>query len=117
MKTRTTSATLPPVNATDTGGETTFKEGELIGVPCTIQPGPFADERVIAVETEDGLFVGFAKQSNLHTDDGEGGYLEAVVIEASSDSIVVRLFGSFFRTAMGLASVPRSGLTRVTAAQ
>jgi len=110
-------STLEPLSlATRSGIDIAFKEGELVGVPCTIQPGPFLDERLIAVETDDGLFSGFAKQSNLRSDDGERGFVEGVVIAASTDSIVVRLFGSFFRTALGIASVRRSGLTRIAAA-
>src|SRR5262245_47407602 len=117
MKSRSAAKPLPPANAPGTGSEMVFKEGELVGVPCTIQPGPFPDERLSAVETDDGPFSGFAKQSNLRTENGEQGFVEGVVIEASSDSIVVRLFGSFFRTALGIASVRRSGLTRIAAAQ
>jgi hypothetical protein len=63
------------------------------------------------------VFFGFAQRNHLRTDDGARGYLEAVVIRASHDSIVVRLFGLFFRTAVGVASVPRSGVTRIAAAQ
>lgn len=115
MKSPSTHSALQPMNASDSGGEALFKKGELVGVPCAIQPGPFPHERVIAVETDDGVFSGFAQRSHLRTEDGERGYLEAVVIQASRDSIVVRLFGSFFRTAVGIASVPRTGLTRIAA--
>jgi hypothetical protein len=84
-------------------------------VPCTIQLGPFSDERLISVETEDGPILGFVQQNNLRTADGEQGFVKGVVVEASSDSITVRLFGSFFTTALGIASVRRDGLTRIAA--
>jgi hypothetical protein len=116
MTSQSASKSLPPVNTARAGSEMAFKEGEIVGVPCTIQPGPFPNERLIAVETEDGPFSGFAKQSNLRSDDGEQGFVEGVVIQASRDAIVVRLFGSFFRTALGIASVQRSRLTRIEAA-
>jgi hypothetical protein len=93
----------------------TFKEGDLVGVPCSIQLGPFPDERLIAVETEDGPLSGFVKSANLQTADGEHGLVRGAVVDASSDSIVVRLFGSFFTTALGFALVKRSGLTHITA--
>lgn len=28
----------------------TFREGDLVGVPCTVQRGPFPDESLITVE-------------------------------------------------------------------
>ena len=96
--------------------EMTFKEGELVGVPCTIQLGPFPDEKLITVETEDGPLSGFVKQANLLvTDDNSHGCVKGVVVESSTDSITVKLFGSFFTTALGMASVRRNGLTRIAA--
>ena len=92
----------------------TFKNGELIGVPCSIQPGPFPDERFIAAETAHGLLSGFAKQADLQVDDdGENGLVKGIVLDAGKDSVTVRLFGSFFATALGIASVRPSGLTRL----
>jgi hypothetical protein len=93
----------------------TFKEGDLVGVPCSIQLGPFPDERLIAVETEDGPLAGFVRSSNLQTSDGQHGLVRGAVIDVSRDSITVKLFGSFFTTALGLASVRRSGLTHISA--
>jgi hypothetical protein len=117
MKSHSMPEALPLANTAAMRSEKTFEEGDLIGVPCTIRPGPFPNERLIAVETDNGLFYGFANEGNLRTYDGEQGFLEGVVIDASSESIVVRLFGSFFRTAMGLAYVRRDGVTRIAAAQ
>jgi hypothetical protein len=94
--------------------EVLFNEGELVGVPCTSQPGPFPDERLIAVETHDGLLSGFVKQDHLHVADDRV-FVMGVVLEARDDSIAVKLFGSFFTTAAGLAFVRRHGLTRIAA--
>ena len=91
----------------------TFSNGEIIGVPCSMQPGPFAHERVICVDATDGPLTGFADQVNLQSGDGKRGFIKAIVLDASSDSVKVRLFGSFFRTAVGLAFVARPGLTRM----
>ncbi len=91
----------------------TFNNGEIIGVPCSMQPGPFAHERVICVDATDGPLTGFADQVNLQSCDGKSGFIKAVVLDASSDAVKVRLFGSFFRTAVGLAYVRRTGLTRI----
>jgi hypothetical protein len=88
--------------------------GEIIGVPCSIRPGPFPDERFILVSAADGPLTGFADQADLQTHDGEHGLLRAVVLDASAEDVKVHLFGSFFRTS-GLARVPRLGLTPMAA--
>jgi len=93
----------------------TFSEGELVGVPCSIQLGPFPDECLVTVETEDGPLSGFVKRANLQTSDEDRGLVKGIVVEAARDSITVRLLGSFFTTALGVASVRRGGLTRLAA--
>jgi hypothetical protein len=98
----------------------TFANGELVGVPCSIQHGPFPDEHLVMVETEDGAIWGFAQQSNLQMgispgNDMNRGYVKSAVIEQAKESILVRMFGSFFTTALGLASVKRNCLTRLAA--
>ncbi len=95
--------------------EMIFKEGELVGVPCAIQLGPFPDERLITVETQDGLLSGFVKQGNLRPTDDEHGFVKGLLVGVSKDSVTVKLFGSFFTTALGMASVRRNGLTRMAA--
>jgi len=91
----------------------TLNNGEIIGVPCAMQSGPFAHERFICVDAEDGPLMGFADQVNLQSSDGKRGFIKAVVLDASSDAVKVRLFGSFFRTAVGLAYVRRTGLAKI----
>ncbi|MEJ0037545.1 MAG: hypothetical protein WDO68_15970 [Gammaproteobacteria bacterium] len=91
-----------------------INNGEIIGVPCSIQPGPFPHERFILVNAADGPLTGFADQADLHTDNGERGLLRAIVLDASKEAVKVHLFGSFFRTS-GLAHVPRRGLAAMVA--
>ena len=96
----------------------TFANGELVGAPCSIQRGPFPDEHLVMVETEDGTIWGFVQQSNLQMKDGSDmtrGYIKSAVVEGARESILVRMFGSFFTTALGLASVKRNCLTRLVA--
>jgi len=90
----------------------TFHEGEVIAVPCTIQCGPFPHEKLISVETTEGPFWGFADKRNLHARDAGHGYLKGTFVSESDDSITVRLFGEFFRTAMGLAYISRRNVVR-----
>ena len=93
----------------------TFKQGDLIGVPCSIQLGPFSDERLITADTEDGPLSGFVRLPNLETTDGQRGLVKGAVIDVRTDSVTVRLFGSFFTTAMGITSVRRNGLMPLAA--
>jgi hypothetical protein len=97
----------------------TFENGELVGVPCSIQLGPFPQERLVEVDTEDGTIWGFVQQDNLkmssESGDSHRGYVKGAVVEQASGSILVRMFGSFFTTALGLASVKPNGLMRLAA--
>jgi hypothetical protein len=98
----------------------TFANGELVGVPCSVQLGPFPDEHLVMVETEDGTIWGFVQQDDLQMSASSGndtnrGYVKSAVVEQASESILVRMFGSFFTTALGLASVKRNCLTRLAA--
>ncbi len=93
----------------------TFKEGDLVGVPCSVQLGPFPDELLIAVETAEGPLSGFVKKTNIQMTDGEHGIVKGSVVRVGHDSITVKLFGSFFTTALGVASVRLNGLTRLAA--
>lgn len=93
----------------------TLNEGDLVGVPCTIQLGPFPDEKLITVQTHEGPLSGFVKVGNLQSDDDEHGRVKGAVVRVSPDTITVRLFGSFFTTALGVASVRPNGLIRLAA--
>ena len=101
-----------------------FANGDLVGVPCSIQLGPFPDEHLVKVETEDGTIWGFVKRSNLQMQNGDGaendrGHFlisrgKSTVVDQASESILVKMLGSFFTTAIGLAAVKRDCLTRLT---
>lgn len=93
----------------------TFKEGDLVGVPCSIQLGPFPHEKLITVETPQGLLSGFVQETELAQKDDKRGLVKGRVMHIGRDSVTVRLFGSFFTTAMGLMSVSPGSLTRLVA--
>ena len=94
-----------------------YKVGDPVLVRCSIQSGPFPDERLVTVETAEGQISGFVKQSNLQPDstDPEHGVLKGTVVSATDESITVKLAGSFFTTAQGVALVAKSNLRRVAA--
>ena len=93
----------------------TFRRGELVGVPCVVERGPFPDENLVMVETEEGTISGFVKQANLRVGDGERGVIKGTVVATERGHAMVRLFGSFFTTALGIASVRPNGLERLMA--
>jgi hypothetical protein len=93
-------------------GPALFNEGDLVGVPCSIQPGAFANERLITVDSVEGPLSGFVQNRYIHSPEGGGqGLVKSAVIEVLGDSLIIRMFGSFFTTAMGLARVRHEGLT------
>lgn len=95
-----------------------FNVGDLVGVPCVIQAGPFPDEKLVTVETSDGPISGFVKESSIQIDnpvDPEHGHVKGTVVAATEETLTVKLFGSFFTTAQGVASVRRQNLTRIAA--
>jgi hypothetical protein len=97
------------------GKSMSFREGDLIGVPCAIQLGPFPDELLVTADTAEGPICGFVRKANIQTADGEHGVVKGSVVEVRHDAIVVKLFGSFFTTALGVASVRPNGLMRLAA--
>ena len=82
-----------------------FKSGQEVNVPCTIQPGAFPNERLITIHTDKGDISGFVKAVHLTTPHSTTGYVRGQVIKISGDAVKVRLPGSFFTTALGVASV------------
>jgi hypothetical protein len=81
-----------------------IKVGDIIGVFCQVQPGPFAEERVVTIETIHGPISGFVREENLREKD-EGWIVRAEVRAIGKDDLEVLINGSFFTT-NGVASVP-----------
>jgi hypothetical protein len=82
-----------------------FKVGDVIGVRCRVQPGPFSDERVVTIETTTGPISGFVSVDELKQEDGAW-FVRSTVRALTHDEIEILIKGSFFTT-NGVASVPR----------
>jgi hypothetical protein len=95
----------------------TFTVGDSVAVPCTIQEGPFPDEKLVTVDTEEGAISGFVKEANLQAGENndEQWYLKGIVVSELDGSIIVKLLGSFFTTALGMATVARNQLRHLAA--
>ena len=81
-----------------------FHRGQIVNIPCIIQQGAFRDEVLVTIESDKGVVSGFLKSSLVVHRNGRN-YVRGVVIEASADSVKVRVPGSFFTTAAGLTTV------------
>jgi hypothetical protein len=82
-----------------------MKVGDVIGVQCTVQPGPFSGEHLVSFDTVDSPISGFVREANLKQVDDQW-YIRAVILGIRDDVLEVRVRGSFFTT-NGLASVER----------
>ena len=81
-----------------------LKVGQQVWIRCTVQPGPFSEERLVSVETVDGPVTGFVRTEELRSDDH---FVRGVVRDVAEEEYVeVWIRGSFFTT-NGLANVPR----------
>ncbi len=81
-----------------------FRRGQRVNIPCNVQKGAFPDEVLVTIETDKGIVSGFLKNSFVFKRAGRH-YVQGVVVEASTDSVQVRVPGSFFTTAAGLTTV------------
>ena len=81
-----------------------FRRGQIVNIPCTIQQGAFPDEVLVTIESDKGIVSGFLKSSLVVQRNGHH-YVQGVVVEASAESVQVRVPGSFFTTAAGLTTV------------
>src|SRR5215475_14245121 len=81
-----------------------FRRGQKVNIPCKVQKGAFPDEVLVTIETDKGIVSGFLKSALILEHKGQQ-YVQGVVVEASSDSVQVRVPGSFFTTAAGLTTV------------
>ncbi len=82
-----------------------MKVGDVIGVECRVQPGPFSGERLISFDTIEGPVSGFVREENLKEVDKQW-YVRAVIQGIDGDVLEVKVKGSFFTT-NGLANVER----------
>lgn len=82
-----------------------FSIGQEVRIPCRVQPGPFEEELQVSIKVEDEFLSGFVNKDSvvfIH----EKAFLRATIIGVAADSVKVKMPGSFFTVASGLASVP-----------
>jgi len=85
-----------------------FREGESVKVPCEIQPGAFAEENLITVNTGSEVISGFVRSEYLIKETPTRGYVKGIVLRVQGNTITVQIPGSFFTRASGIANVSQS---------
>lgn len=78
---------------------TDFKLGEVVGIPCEINSGPFSEEKFITVRSENEVFTGFVSEKLLYNIIGDNGYVYGIVQDIKEGMVNVWIDGSFFNTA------------------
>ena len=87
-----------------------FARGQRVLVPCDVQPGPFATEKLITIRSGTDVTSGFVQNDFLvwpPTQDADHALLVGVVERSNADEVVVRLPGSFFTT-NGITALPKA---------
>lgn len=84
----------------------TFSKGQIIKVPCEVQPGAFPAEYLINVRAGKESISGFIPKNLVTLQNDNKGYILGRIVEVKVDLIRVQLPGSFFTTAAGVTSVP-----------
>jgi hypothetical protein len=95
----------PKISVMDFGHAVTkFHLGQTVGIPCQIQDGAFSSEYLISIETDDqGVLTGFADVNSVVLDPRNTGrgMIKGTVVALDSNSVKVRIQGSFFTIASG----------------
>ncbi len=69
-------------------------KGQKIWLPCEVKPGPFADERLVRVNSTAGSWLGFVPDWALQQPISEGmTKILAVIIEIHNSTITVQFQG------------------------
>lgn len=72
-----------------------FRPGDKVAVPATLQPGAFPGERLVTVATRSGPVSGFVTVDSVVDTDMT---INGTVTTSSEDSLSVLLSGSYFTT-------------------
>ena len=85
---------------------TQLSPGLSVRIKCTVQPGPFSEERLVSFDTITGPVTGFVREGNLVNRDNNHWLVQGTVIAVDRDVIEVRVEGSFFTT-NGIATISK----------
>lgn len=71
-----------------------YQVGHLVWIPCEVKPGPFSDERITRIRSEQADWIGFVPVHSLREVVTEGAtFVRAVITELSDGRFVARIAG------------------------
>lgn len=81
-----------------------FNVGDVVEIPCSVGPGAFSGERLITIELDGNPLSGFV-QANYVRESGDRGIILGRIKDVTDQTVTIQLPGSYFTTAVGMASV------------
>ena len=77
----------------------TLRVGYQAWIPCEVLPGPFADERLVRVETPHGVCSGYVRPQLLREDIAQGRTAVcATIVDVNQAGVAARLPGQTTRS-------------------
>lgn len=71
-----------------------WKVGRIVWLPCEVKPGPFPNERMIRVASDQGDWVGFVPVDSLREPVEKGNSsVRAVLVDVEGDGFRARIAG------------------------
>jgi len=86
-----------------------LETGAEVQILCTAEIGAFPDERLVSIETYNGIISGFVSEADVHENPDGTTYLVGTIHGVEDDKIHVFLRGSFFTTT-GIAMFSRKSM-------
>jgi hypothetical protein len=90
---------------------TDFKRGQIVRIPCEIQPGAFRNEHLVTIEIEGRKLSGFVQDSYI-TKEANINFVIATIIRVTAEGLLVDIPGSFFTVASGETCLPPAWATK-----
>lgn len=78
--------------------EVVFTYGDEVMIRGDVSQGAFENEYSVVIHTESALISGFVRSENMFNVEGPTGFIRAIVHKVTSDTVTVRILGSFFTT-------------------
>jgi hypothetical protein len=74
--------------------EMSLSIGQQVWVPCEVKPGPFADQRMVQVNSPAGTWLGFVSTAGLRSPVGSGTTeVRAVVLDLVDGRVRLQVLG------------------------
>ena len=89
---------------TESPPATQFTNGQIVGIPCSVEDVPFPNEKLVVIDTLDGKMEGLVQEGALRQV-GDQWQVRGMVDRTEEDRLVVWVWGEFVHTA-GFMDLP-----------